>query len=274
MTITDRRDEMMLTVALGQMAVATAGPEANLAKAGVLAGEAKGRGAELLCLPEMFTTGFQWEKNIALRERMESDVARVAEIARENSIWINGSMALPASGGLLANTSILFGPSGERVASYRKMHLFRLMGEHEHVTPGTELVTADAPWGRTGLAVCYDLRFPELFGAYALRGVQLQLLPAAWPEARLEHWQILIRARAIENQVFVLATNQCGEESFDAEGITRYAGRSAVIDPWGRTITEGGAGEELIIATIDLAEVQRVRAKIDVQQDRRSGRYS
>jgi predicted amidohydrolase len=125
------------------------------------------------------------------------------------------------------------------------------------------LVTVDLSGLKIGLAVCYDLRFPEMFRHYALEGVQLVLIPAEWPTQRIDHWNILTRARAIENQLFVAAVNRCGS---GADG--EYGGHSILVGPWGELILEAGADECLLTAAIDLDEIPRARKKIDILHDR------
>ncbi len=134
---------------------------------------------------------------------------------------------------------------------------------------GERATLAKLPWGTAGLAICYDLRFPELFRGYALAGARLILLPAEWPHPRLAHWRTLLRARAIENQYFVAACNRVGA---DPNG-TRFFGHSTLIDPWGEAIAEAGEEPCLLTATLDLAQVEEIRRKIPVFEDRRTDLY-
>jgi predicted amidohydrolase len=233
------------TIAIVQMRVRRADPEANLARADAMVEEAARGGARLVCLPEMWTTGFDWDWIARNAGTQKPVIAGAGEIARRRGVWLNGSMLDVNSQGRPVNRSVLFSPEGTIAASYCKVHLFGLFREQHHLDAGDALAVAHTPLGIMGLSVCYDLRFPELFRAYALRGVQLQLLPAAFPQPRREHWRILIRARAIENQCFVAATNQVGAEDC----------------------------EEVITATVDVEEVGRVRSKMTVLQDRRPEVY-
>lgn len=265
---------MKLTVSMGQMRVVRRDPEANIAKARELVREAVTRGSRLVCFPEMWTTGFDWEWNTAHAAEQANTIARVAELAREFKMWINGSMLALNGNGKPANASILFSPAGEQVAVYRKIHLFGLFQEQKHVAPGEGMATGETDFGRVGLSVCYDLRFPELFRSYAVAGVQVQLLPSAFPQPRLEHWRVLIRARAIEDQMFMIATNQVGDEQFGPDDTATYFGSSTIADPWGRVIVEGTQTEEQVLtATIDLDEVQQVRSRFSVLTDRRPDLY-
>jgi predicted amidohydrolase len=142
------------------------------------------------------------------------------------------------------------------------------MAEDHFLVPGDRLALAESPWGTAGLAICYDLRFPEQFRAYALAGARLALLCAEWPNPRLAHWQTLLRARAIENQFFVVACNRVGSSAG-----TSFFGHSCVIDPWGEVLAEGGDGEELVTAVLDLHRVEEARARIAALADRRPEVY-
>jgi omega-amidase len=262
------------TIALVQMRVRHSDPDANLSRAGDLVAEAARRGAQLVCLPEMWTTGFDWDWIAANAALQKPAIARAAGIARENAVWLNGSMLDVNAEGRPVNRSILFSPEGTIAAGYCKAHLFGMFREQHHLAAGSELGWADTPFARVGLTVCYDLRFPELFRAYAVRGVNLQLLPAAFPQPRREHWRILIRARAIENQCFFAATNQVGTEEFGPDDTATYFGTSMLVDPWGSVLLEGEeAREEVLTAEVDMEEAARVRAKMTVLQDRRPELY-
>jgi predicted amidohydrolase len=124
------------------------------------------------------------------------------------------------------------------------------------------------PWGKSAIAICYDLRFPELFRSYALAGARIVFLSAAWPYPRLEHWRTLLQARAIENQLFIVACNQVGESKGE-----RFFGHSAIYDPWGRLVVEAGDSKVLLTASVDMALVEEVRQTITVFADRRPELY-
>jgi predicted amidohydrolase len=161
---------------------------------------------------------------------------------------------------------VLFGPDGGRLGVYRKIHLFGF-GEGEPVlmSAGRELVVADTAFGGIGLATCYDLRFPEMFRALLDRGARVVVVPAAWPASRVEHWSVLARARAIENQVVLVAVNTVGEQ-----GGKRMGGRSIVVDPRGEVLAEAGPEDEtVLVVDVDLADVDRWRAEFPALDDRR-----
>jgi omega-amidase len=263
-----------LVLSLLQMAVAQAAPAENLDKIREHAQEAGRRGSRLLCLPEMFSTGFNWAKNRGLVKDWRGPVDAMGVIAKENRLWIAGSILTGDEQGRMRNSLMVWDDSGREAAVYHKAHLFSLFNEQKHVTAGDRIEVADTPWGPTGLSVCYDLRFPELFRACALRGAVMQLLPAGWPHPRLEHWLVLTRARAIENQLFFVAVNQCGHEEITPGNSVKYCGHSAVIDPWGNAVSEAaGEDEVLLTAQIDFAEVDAVRSRLTALKDRRPGVY-
>jgi omega-amidase len=166
------------------------------------------------------------------------------------------------------NTFVLHGPDGNSLGVYRKIHRFRLLEEEKYLAAGDELGLVDAPWGATGLSICYDLRFPEMFRSYAIGGARLLLVVAEWPVSRIEHWSKLLLARAIENQAFVAAVNKVGE----SQGV-RLGGRSVIIDPWGQPLVEGDDQEALLTAEIDFKEADKARRFIPVFKDRREDLY-
>lgn len=255
-----------MRIALGQMDVLAGCPEENWARAGLLAQESARRGVQLLLLPELWLSGFDLEHAPAhARDWEVTWRACLLDLARSTGVAIGGSVLAVDDVGRPANTALLFSAQGRELAAYRKVHLFAPMREKEYLSPGDAAPVFDLSWGRTALAVCYDLRFPELFRCFSRQGAALVLLPAQWPLRRVEHWQVLLRARAIENQCFLAAVNRVGR---DAAG-TVYAGRSAVVGPWGQVLVEGGEGEELLLADVDLEEVARVRAQFPALEDRR-----
>lgn len=264
---------MKLQLSLVQMAVAQAQPEINLARGAAYIAEAARLGSRLVCLPEMWTTGFNWEYNAREVGRQGAIIEQVAVLARQHHIWVGGSLLAPHANGRPANTFILFDDQGQQVACYQKVHLFSPIKEEQHMEAGDCLTVAQTPWGPTGLAICYDLRFPEQFRTYALQGARLVLLPAAFPMPRQPHWQTLIRARAIENQMFMAAVNQVGQEDLGTGKPATYFGLSAVVDAWGETLEEAGEGEQLLTTTLELDKSDELRRKMHVLADRRPELY-
>lgn len=263
-----------MKIALAQFKIARGDPEANLAKIREIAAESKARGASALFLPEMCTTGFDWQKNASLLKQAEEHRAAVGTFAHTFDIAICGSFLEASDNGRPANTLYYFERSGDVALRYRKIHLFTLFNEEKHVEAGNAVVTGKTELGLIGCSICYDLRFPELFRACALQGAVIQVLPAAFPHPRLEHWQTLVRARAIENQVYFVATNQCGVENHGSEtNKTNYFGHSMVIDPWGKILMEADESTGVYTADIDLEKVAKTRAYMTVLADRRSDLY-
>jgi len=267
-------DWMQLIVSMAQMEVLVSEPAKNLERGEAWIAEAAKRGSDLICFPEMWTTGFNWAANRRMAQEHEKIIERIAEMASRYHIWINGSMLALNEEGKIANTSILFNPSGQTVGIYRKTHLFSYMHENEHMTAGLSLCIAETPWGPIGLSICYDIRFPELFRTYALKGVKMVLSPMAFPYPRLEHWKILVRARAIENQMYMIGTNQVGTEDFGPDGLVTYFGSSVIVDPWGETVIEAGnTSEALLTVAIDMDHVDKIRGRMKVFEDRRPELY-
>lgn len=262
-------ERSQLTITLVQMDIALGDPERNLARGERFVAQAAARGSTLVLFPELWTTGYALERAAELASPLgEGAFAEMARWAQRYNLWIAGSV-LERWHDHFANTAVLIAPSGEIRGVYRKVHLFRLMEEDRYLRPGDEAPVWDLPWGKTALAICYDLRFPELFRHYALNAATLILLPAEWPHPRLHHWRTLALARAVENQCFVAACNRVGTGKGE-----HFCGHSMVISPWGDTIVEAGEDEILLTATIDLGLASSVRQRIPVFQDRRPEVYT
>src|SRR4051812_46494507 len=225
-------------------------------------------GADLVVLPELWLPGgFAFGSFADVAEPLDGRVViALAGAARDLGAWVHGgSVVERADDGRLFNTSVLLGPDGTLRGVYRKLHLFGFTGgETSVLSPGDEVVTVDLDGTTTALATCYDLRFPELFRAFVDRGVELVLVPAAWPTPRIAHWSLLARARAVEDQAYVVAVNGCGHQ-----GGVRMGGRSVLVDPWGAVLAEAGDDEEVLVADLDLASVEKTRKDFPVLADRR-----
>jgi len=257
-----------LIVSLAQMDCQLGEPEANQARAVAFIAEAARRNSHLVLLPELWRSGY----DLAHAGRYAAALgtgpfAWLAGQSRAHRLWIASSL-LEAREGEIFNTATLFSPTGELAAVYRKIHLFGLMEEDRTLAAGNAAPVFDLPWGRSALAICYDLRFPELFRRYALEGAVLIMLPAQWPRRRAEAFRTLVRARAAENQCFMLACNRVGKS-----GDTSFGGRSAVVDPWGNVIVEGGETELLLTAAVEMGQVAEAREHIPVFRDRRPDVY-
>ena len=267
-------------------------PEANLARARDFAAQASQAGADLLLLPELWLHGYdlaQGEKWAA--PLGEGGFAHMSALAREFGLYLAGSTlerhaergpgepgrtgsgepgrtGSGEPGRTVSNTAALYAPDGALLGSYRKIHLFRLMQEPRYLAPGDHATLCPTPWGPVGLAICYDIRFPELLRTMALAGAVLFLVPAQWPVRRLEAWLLLVRARAVENELFVAACNRVGND-----GQATFPGCSCVVDPWGNALVEGDDKERLLIAQVDLREIRKARRYLTVYEDRRPGAY-
>ncbi|MFF9285531.1 carbon-nitrogen family hydrolase [Streptomyces griseosporeus] len=223
--------------------------------------------ADLVVLPELWTTGaFAYEQFGAEAEPLRGPTYEaMAEAAADAGVWLHaGSIPERDAEGGLYNTSLVFSPSGEPAASYRKIHRFGFdKGEAVLMGAGRELVTVRLPSTTLGLATCYDLRFPELFRGLVDGGAEVLVIPAGWPERRREHWTLLARARAVENQAFVLACGTAGTHA----GVPQ-AGHSIVVDPWGEVLGEAGAGEEVLRVSFDAGKVGVTREQFPALKDR------
>lgn len=260
---------MNQTISLGQMNVKLGDPAANWQTVQTMTAEAKRRGSDLVIFPELWSTGYDLENAASYATPTDAGLfAQVAALAKQHQIGILGSCLSLLGEGRFGNTAVYFDSNGRSLGEYSKLHLFRLMQEEQFLTAGAAPTLVEAEWGKAGLTICYDLRFPELFRRYALAGAQVAFVPAEWPHPRLAHWQTLLRARAIENQMFVVACNRVGS----SKG-TDFFGHSCILDPWGDVVIELGEREMLGTAEIDIAQVDAVRAKIPVFTDRRPEVY-
>ncbi|MFE2041512.1 carbon-nitrogen family hydrolase [Streptomyces sp. NPDC059477] len=223
--------------------------------------------ADLVVLPELWTTGaFAFEEFGREAEPLDGPTYEaMAKAAGDAGVWLHaGSIPERDPEGPLYNTSLLFSPSGEPAAAYRKIHRFGFdKGEAVLMSAGRELVTARLPQTVLGLATCYDLRFPELFRGLVDAGAETLVIPAGWPERRRGHWTLLAQARAVENQAFVLACGTAGTHA----GVPQ-AGHSIVVDPWGEILGEAGGGEEVLRVEFDPAKVARTREQFPALKDR------
>jgi omega-amidase len=246
-----------------QLDIAWEDPPANHAKVEAMLAGANLQPGAMVVLPEMFTTGFTMNLSPVTMCAVESQEF-LCELAKRLQVTILAGLAMPPVYRLGRNRALAFSPEGKIIASYTKLHPFSLGGEHKSFEPGTELVTF--PWQGFTVApfVCYDLRFPEIFRHAARRGANLTLVIANWPIARAEHWLTLLRARAIENQAYVVGVNRVGRDPN-----TLYGGRSIVVDPMGVVRADAGAEESVLIVDIDLDFVQQTRERLPFLQDLR-----
>ena len=224
-------------------------------------------GSDLIVLPEMWHPGyFAFDRYAEAANDTPALLEALSETAAAVGACLHAGSLVEADGGRLYNTSVLFGPDGAELARYRKMHLFGFDSHEQRLlSPGDETVVADTPLGRLGMAVCYDLRFPELFRRMSERGAVGFVVASAWPHPRVEAWNTLLRARAIENQAFVFACNGVGPTGRGSV----LCGRSAVIDPWGVTVVSLGDDPGFASAPVQLDEAHTARSRFPALADRR-----
>ncbi|MER7931884.1 MULTISPECIES: carbon-nitrogen family hydrolase [unclassified Streptomyces] len=227
-------------------------------------------GADLVVLPELWTTGaFAYEAFATEAEPLEGPTFEaMAKAASDAGVWLHaGSIPERDPEGPLYNTALVFSPSGEPAAAYRKIHRFGFdKGEAVLMGAGQDLVTVRLPETTLGVATCYDLRFPELFRALVDAGAETMVVSAGWPERRRAHWTLLAKARAVENQAFVLACGTAGTHA----GVPQ-AGHSIVVDPWGEVLAEAGADEQVLTVDLDPARVAATREQFPALKDRLLG---
>lgn len=237
-------------------------PDATTAHVAPMIARAVAGGARLVVLTEMFATGFSmYPERIAEDEGGPIEQFLLAQAAGHD-VHVVASIAQRDTAGQYRNNCVLAGPEGV-VARYPKIHPFSYAHEHEHYTAGEKHVVAEVGGLRFALFVCYDLRFADEFWALA-RDVDAYVVPANWPDSRREHWRTLLRARAIENQAYVIGVNRVG-----TSGNLTYAGDSAIIDPLGRVLVEGGPDELVLGAQVDAGVIAAVRQEFPFLPDRR-----
>jgi deaminated glutathione amidase len=270
-----------MRVAVCQM---NSGPdvEPNLTTAERLVREAAVGGADLAALPEYLEFMGPASRRSEVAQPIPGRVTdRFASVARERSMWVLAGGLLEAYDGYVYDTSVLIDRGGDVVATYRKIHLFDValpdqppIQESATITPGDQLVTHATETARLGLSICYDLRFPELYRGLMAQGAEVLVVPAQFQHATgKDHWHTLLRARAIENQCFVVAPGQCGTFGDPDEGRRSY-GHSLVADPWGRILVEASEGDVGVwFADLDLDALRTLRRDFPVLQHRRLGTF-
>ncbi|HBM11432.1 MAG TPA: hypothetical protein DD390_01930, partial [Rhodospirillaceae bacterium] len=241
-----------------------------------VAGERK---SDIVVLPETFTgSGLALHNAQALAEPISGPtIKRLAELAEKHKMYIVGSLFEAGSDGKTYNTAPLIGRDGKIAAVYRKTHLFDPQSrpdipayhESEKITAGDSLCLVDLDFGRIGIAICSDIRFPELFLDYALQGAEMVVLPTAFP-ARLDHWEFLNRARATDNQYYLASSGMVGHL---ADSTVNFVGRSMIVDPWGVVVGQAPDREDVLTVTIDLRSIEAVRNWWPLNAQRRPALY-
>jgi len=259
-----------ITISAIQMDIESGNLKTNMEKALKMMEKAANRGSDIITLPEMWPVGFDYEAMSQLPESYLDDILEfLTDIAFKHKTYIvSGTICEPVDGNRF-NTCFLIDPAGKITGKYRKIHLFKEIGERNFFSPGWDIGYFDTHLAKIGIAICYDLRFPEVFRQMALSGAEVIFVPAQFPHPRLEHWDVLLRARAIENQLFVVGCNRVGK----MEKI-EYFGHSMIIGPYGDIIEEAGDGEELITEVIDLERLYNVRKVLPSLSERRPEVYT
>ncbi|QJC51933.1 carbon-nitrogen family hydrolase [Paenibacillus albicereus] len=224
---------------------------------------------DVIVLPEMWNTGYALDRIGELADPDgERTRAMLSAFSREAGVHVVGGSIAEKRAQEVYNAAYAFNREGELAGQYEKMHLFRLMEEEKHLAAGSRLGLFPLEGADAAMMICYDIRFPELARSLALAGAKALFVPAEWPKPRLHHWRSLLIARAIENQMYVIACNRTG-----TSGETEFFGHSMIVDPWGEVLAEAGEEETILSADIDLALVDEVRARIPVFEDRRPQLY-
>jgi predicted amidohydrolase len=238
-------------------------PHANLEKVTSIFREAVREKPDFIVFPEMYEVACAPEKAAAFAHQIPSDFTeKVRRLARTYSVNIIGGSIFEKEGDVVYNTAVVYNRNGEICGKYRKMHLFDAFnyGESKGIQYGNEPLLVVLDDLTFGIAICYDIRFPEIFRYYALHGAQVVFLPAAFFQPNHDHWQINIRSRALDNTMFVMSCNQTGK---------RFVGRSMTADPWGVSISSLGMEEGYYIADIDVDRIQEVRERLPFLENRR-----
>ncbi|KKK38535.1 hydrolase [Mesobacillus campisalis] len=258
-----------MKIACVQMDIAFGNPERNFEAIETYIEEAANAKADVVVLPEMWNAGYALDKLDVLADK---DGSRTKELfsrlagAYEVNI-VGGSVATKKRDGFY-NTMYVASRTGEIVTEYDKAHLFKLMAEHHFLNAGQKMNIFELDGVTCGGIICYDLRFPEWIRAHTLHGAHIMFIPAEWPAARIDHWQLLLQARAIENQCFVVGVNRTGDDPNN-----KFNGHTMVVAPWGEVLLSKQTGEGIFYAELDLKQVEAVRKMIPVFQDRRTDLY-
>jgi predicted amidohydrolase len=229
-------------------------------------------GARLVVLPEMWPTSFVTTVTDALLDASRASEQAVIDLARELDLVVVGG-GLEREDGHLFNRALVV-ESGTVLGSYRKIHLFSPHAENRYLTAGSDPLIVETRLGRIGVLICYDLRFPELVRHYFSRKTDLLAVPSQWPEARSEHWRVLLKARAIENEMFVVGCNRTGvEASLKNEELLSFPGDSRIIDPMGEVLGSGAGEDGPVLGEVALRKVETMRRILPIRKDRRIDVY-
>ncbi|WP_391575158.1 carbon-nitrogen family hydrolase [Cohnella sp.] len=258
-----------MKIAICQMNVIQGNKDENRKTAEIYIDKAAQNGAHVIVLPEMWTCGYDWDNLAEHKEEPRGTTHTfLSRKSSEHRVYlIGGSLPTQFDNGIY-NTSCAYDPNGKVINIYSKIHLISLMKEDRYLSPGVEYRIFEIEQTPAATIICYDLRFPELIRRYTLDGAKILFVPAEWPIQREQHWLTLLRARAIENQIFVVGANMAGSNQLD-----KFNGHSIVYDPWGEIVAEAGAEPTILYADIDVDVVGKVRERMPVFHDRHSELY-
>lgn len=262
-----QNDSHIVRVCSAQIKSTWEDPVKTLARAETFIRHAADCGAKLICFPEQFATGWDPCPHKNIQDIHGSIISSLQVYAKDYRIGIIGSLR-EKHDPLPKNTAVVINRDGRICAKYSKVHLFSPSREHEGSSSGTELGIFSFDSLTCGIAICYDLRFPELFRIYAQKGVQVVFVPSAWPQSRIRHWELFITARAAENQMYIVGVNTTGKTLVD-----QYSGVSITADPHGTITSRAHDAEQLIFSDIDPMEVTRTRSEFPVEKDRKDELY-
>jgi omega-amidase len=251
-------------IALIQMNVIQGASKQNQDQAAQMIAEAAKSGAEVVVLPEMWKSGYDFGNLSEHAETIDGSTASfLAGQSKLHHIYLVGGSFTQQNKGHVYNTSLTFDPNGKLINQYSKLHLIGLMQEDQYLSAGEYYGIFSIGEALASVIICYDLRFPELARAYAIEGASILFVLAQWPVQREAHWLALLRARAIENQMYVVGTNVVGHNEND-----KFHGKSIIFDPWGEVVAEAGKQKQIVYGEIDLHVVAKIRRDIPVFQDR------
>ncbi|WP_190259181.1 carbon-nitrogen hydrolase family protein [Pelotomaculum schinkii] len=267
-----------LKIGICQMPV-TEDKDINNAKARSMLREAAEQGSQLVILPEMFNCPYKTSVFQKFAEQYPGGktIAMLSEVARQEQIYLVGGSIPELEDGVIYNTSFIFGPGGELLGKHQKIHLFDAdiedgpcFQESKALGAGSKATVVETPLGTIGVCVCYDIRFPELSRSMVLRGAELIIIPAAFNMTTgPAHWELLLKARAVDNQAYVVGAGQAPNE----QACYICYGHSAVVDPWGRITARAGGEETIIYADIDFDLVAKIRRELPLLKHRRPDLY-
>ncbi|TLS38302.1 carbon-nitrogen family hydrolase [Pseudalkalibacillus caeni] len=260
---------MSLKIALIQYDIVFGNPEKNFRNMESKIEETLENKPDIIVLPELWTTGYDLTRLDEIADKNgEKTRGFISALAKKHRVNIVAGSIAKQKEDKVTNTMLVFNRDGELVHEYSKVHLFRLMDEEKYLISGNTtgaFTLEDVPCAGF---ICYDIRFPEWIRLHAVEGAKVLFVPAEWPEPRTDHWRSLLISRAIENQCYVVACNRAGRDLAN-----EFAGHSMIIGPWGEIIAESGLEETILYGEIEPEEVEKIRKKIPVFEDRRTDLY-